>query len=149
MELYLCTYKLIVSNFFSDPVFVYPCAKSHVTCLDCFRQYCSSRLRDRQFWQHPEYGYTLACPVNCADSFIVEIHHFRLLSDSQVQRYLRVKVVLKQTEHIFSTLNIKGLQPKSTFCVPGASSAPSPVAVWEYLSTTLGVQRSLALTVVG
>ncbi|XP_019873597.1 E3 ubiquitin-protein ligase parkin isoform X2 [Aethina tumida] len=73
----------------SDPVFVFPCAAGHVTCLDCFRQYCITRLRERQFWQHPEYGYTLACPTGCADSFIKEIHHFRLLTDEQYAQYQR------------------------------------------------------------
>ncbi|KAJ8918341.1 hypothetical protein NQ315_008034 [Exocentrus adspersus] len=73
----------------SDPVFVFPCAEGHVTCLDCFRQYCSTKLMERQFWQHPEYGYTLACPAGCPDSFIKEIHHFRLLSEAQYAQYQR------------------------------------------------------------
>lgn len=72
-----------------DPVFVFPCAERHVTCLDCFRQYCTTRLIDRQFWQHPELGYTLGCPTGCADSFISEIHHFRLLTDLQYTQYQR------------------------------------------------------------
>ncbi|XP_065164408.1 E3 ubiquitin-protein ligase parkin isoform X2 [Atheta coriaria] len=72
-----------------DPVFVFQCAERHVTCLDCFRQYCRTRLMDRQFWQHPEFGYTLGCPAGCADSFITEIHHFRLLTDQQYDQYQR------------------------------------------------------------
>nr|CAI5836112.1 unnamed protein product [Callosobruchus analis] len=73
----------------SDPVFVFPCSEGHVTCLDCFRQYCITKLSERQFWQHPEYGYTLACPAGCADSFIKEIHHFRLLTNNQYAQYQR------------------------------------------------------------
>nr|CAH7749212.1 unnamed protein product [Callosobruchus chinensis] len=73
----------------SDPVFVFPCPEGHVTCLDCFRQYCITKLGERQFWQHPEYGYTLACPAGCADSFIKEIHHFRLLTNNQYAQYQR------------------------------------------------------------
>ncbi|CAH1117758.1 unnamed protein product [Phaedon cochleariae] len=73
----------------SDPVVVFPCTEGHVTCLDCFRQYCITRLTERQFWQHPEYGYTLACPAGCPDSFIKEIHHFRLLNDTQYAQYQR------------------------------------------------------------
>ncbi|XP_018572816.1 E3 ubiquitin-protein ligase parkin isoform X2 [Anoplophora glabripennis] len=72
-----------------DPVFVFPCAEGHVTCLDCFRQYCSTKLMERQFWQHPEYGYTLACPAGCPDSFLKEVHHFRLLSETQYAQYQR------------------------------------------------------------
>lgn len=72
-----------------DPVFVFPCIEKHVTCLDCFRQYCTTKLRERQFWQHPEFGYTLACPAGCPDSFIKEIHHFRLLTDAQYDQYQR------------------------------------------------------------
>lgn len=68
----------------SETVFVFPCDEGHVTCLDCFRQYATTRLRERQFWQHPDYGYTLACPIGCSNSFIKEIHHFRLLSDNLV-----------------------------------------------------------------
>lgn len=71
----------------SDPVFVFPCAEGHVTCLNCFRQYCSTRLLDRQFWPHPELGYTLGCPAGCENSFIEEIHHFRLLNNEQYERY--------------------------------------------------------------
>ncbi|KAG5877385.1 hypothetical protein JTB14_027996 [Gonioctena quinquepunctata] len=73
----------------SDPVVVFPCVEGHVTCLDCFRQYCTTKLMERQFWQHPEYGYTLACPAGCPDSFIKEIHHFRLLTDVQYAQYQR------------------------------------------------------------
>ncbi|CAG9855836.1 unnamed protein product [Phyllotreta striolata] len=72
-----------------DPVLVFPCTEGHVTCLDCFRQYCITRLTERQFWQHPELGYTLACPAGCPDSFIKEVHHFRLLSEAQYAQYQR------------------------------------------------------------
>ncbi|GLH07431.1 Potential E3 ubiquitin-protein ligase ariadne-1 [Gryllus bimaculatus] len=73
----------------SDPVLVFPCDARHVTCLDCFRTYCSSRLQERQFWSHPEYGYTLACPAGCENSFIIEVHHFRLLTPQQYAQYQR------------------------------------------------------------
>lgn len=73
----------------SDPVLVFPCPEGHVTCLECFRQYCVTRLMERQFWQHPELGYTLACPAGCPDSFIKEVHHFRLLSETQYAQYQR------------------------------------------------------------
>ncbi|KAL3281470.1 hypothetical protein HHI36_004679 [Cryptolaemus montrouzieri] len=70
-----------------DPVFVFPCKDGHVACLECFRQYCSVRLAERQFWQHPEHGYTLSCPTGCPDSFIQEVHHFRLLTETQYAQY--------------------------------------------------------------
>ncbi|KAJ1524212.1 hypothetical protein ONE63_010732 [Megalurothrips usitatus] len=73
----------------SDPVLVFPCKEGHVTCLDCFRTYCVSRLRDRQFWSHPELGYTLPCPAGCADSLIEEVHHFNLLTHEQYAMYQR------------------------------------------------------------
>lgn len=87
-----CFYKSVIysdftiekSSLFSDPVLVFPCAEGHVTCLDCYRQYCVTRLRDRQFWPHPDLGYTLGCPTGCDDSFIKEVHHFKLLTDEQV-----------------------------------------------------------------
>lgn len=71
----------------NDPVLVFPCA--HVSCLDCFQLYCLSRLQDRQFLPHPEIGYTLPCPVDCENSFIEEVHHFKLLSAEQYERYQR------------------------------------------------------------
>lgn len=80
-------FQYLTKYLFSDPVFVFPCEDGHVTCLDCFRQYCSSRLRDRQFWPHPDFGYTLGCPAGCENSFIEEPHHFRLLSDIQVNNF--------------------------------------------------------------
>lgn len=73
----------------AETVLVFPCAVGHVTCLDCFRVYCTSRLMDRQFLSHPEIGYTLMCPAGCNDSFIEEIHHFKLLPAEQYDRYQR------------------------------------------------------------
>lgn len=73
----------------SDTVLVFPCDAGHVTCLDCFRQYCVSRLMDRQFVAHKELGYTLPCPTGCENSFIEEIHHFKLLTKDQYDRYQR------------------------------------------------------------
>lgn len=73
----------------ADPVLVFPCSVGHVTCLDCFKQYCSSRLMDRQFMPHPEIGYTLPCPAGCENSFIEEVHHFKLLTKEQYDRYQR------------------------------------------------------------
>lgn len=73
-----------------ETVLVFPCTPAgHVTCLDCFRQYCVSRLMDRQFLPHPDIGYTLACPAGCENSFIEEIHHFKLLTTEQYDRYQR------------------------------------------------------------
>lgn len=72
-----------------ETVFSFPCPNDHVTCMECFKQYCMSKLTERQFWQHPEYGYTLPCPSGCLDSFIKEIHHFRLLDDYSYDRYHR------------------------------------------------------------
>lgn len=73
-----------------ETVLVFPCQPAgHVTCLDCFRQYCVSRLGDRQFLPHPDIGYTLACPAGCENSFVVEIHHFKLLTAEQYERYQR------------------------------------------------------------
>ncbi|EDW33193.1 GL24602 [Drosophila persimilis] len=73
----------------SETVLVFPCAAQHVTCIDCFRQYCRSRLGDRQFMPHPDFGYTLPCPAGCEHSFIEEIHHFKLLTREEYDRYQR------------------------------------------------------------
>lgn len=71
----------------SETVLVFPCEAKHVTCLDCFRQYCTTRLMERQFMPHPEIGYTLPCPAGCENSFIEEIHHFKLLTKEEYDRY--------------------------------------------------------------
>ncbi|XP_022213694.1 E3 ubiquitin-protein ligase parkin [Drosophila obscura] len=73
----------------SETVLVFPCASQHVTCIDCFRQYCRSRLGERQFMPHPDFGYTLPCPAGCEHSFIEEIHHFKLLTREEYDRYQR------------------------------------------------------------
>ncbi|XP_030242282.1 E3 ubiquitin-protein ligase parkin isoform X1 [Drosophila navojoa] len=73
----------------SETVLVFPCASQHVTCIDCFRDYCRSRLSERQFMPHPDFGYTLPCPAGCEHSFIEEIHHFKLLSREEYERYQR------------------------------------------------------------
>lgn len=71
------------------PILVFPCAEAHVTCLECFVLYCTTRLRDRQFHEHPEFGYTLSCPAGCENAFITEVHHFRLLPEAQYAQYQR------------------------------------------------------------
>lgn len=48
-----------------------------------------SRLQERQFVSHQTYGYTLACPVGCGNSFIQEIHHFKLMEEEHYERYQR------------------------------------------------------------
>lgn len=45
-------------------VVVFPCAAAHVMCLQCFKTYCSIRLRERQFVHNVQFGYTLPCPGN-------------------------------------------------------------------------------------
>lgn len=65
---------------------MFPCEAAHVTCLECFKDYCTVRLSERQFEFDSDTGYyTLPCPAGCADSFIREIHHFRVLSQPQVK----------------------------------------------------------------
>lgn len=71
----------------SETVLVFPCEAGHTSCLDCFKLYCTSRLNDRQFISHETYGYTLGCPVGCENSFIQEIHHFKLLEKDFYERY--------------------------------------------------------------
>ncbi|XP_046391849.1 E3 ubiquitin-protein ligase parkin isoform X1 [Ischnura elegans] len=74
----------------SDPVLVFPCEQGHVTCLDCFRAYCISRLKERRFEFHPLHGcYTLPCPAGCPDSLLTEAHHFRLLTEAEYEQYQR------------------------------------------------------------
>lgn len=73
----------------SETVLVFPCAAQHVTCIECFRHYCVSRLLERQFLPHPEIGYTLSCPAGCENSFIEEVHHFKLLTKDEYDRYQR------------------------------------------------------------
>lgn len=44
-------------------------------------------MLERQFLQHPNVGYTLPCPARCEDSLIEEIHHFKLMTKEQYDRY--------------------------------------------------------------
>lgn len=73
----------------NELVLVFSCLAGHVTCLECFKLYCTSRLSERQFIPNPDIGYTLGCPVGCENSFITEIHHFKLLTKDQYERYQR------------------------------------------------------------
>ncbi|XP_034040789.1 E3 ubiquitin-protein ligase parkin isoform X2 [Thalassophryne amazonica] len=70
-----------------DVILVFQCAERHVICLDCFRQYCQTRLNERQFVHHPIIGYSLPCAAGCGDSLIQELHHFRILGEDQYGRY--------------------------------------------------------------
>ncbi|XP_076372547.1 E3 ubiquitin-protein ligase parkin isoform X1 [Tachypleus tridentatus] len=73
----------------SKVILVFPCAAKHVICLDCFREYCISRLNERNFKQDENFGYTLPCAVGCTDSLIKETHHFKLLGEEHYARYQR------------------------------------------------------------
>lgn len=75
MRLYFLLYR--------ETVLVFPCEAGHVTCLDCFREYCTVRLNERRFEFDEEY-YTLSCPAGCPNSYIHEVHHFHLLGVEQV-----------------------------------------------------------------
>ncbi|EZA56485.1 E3 ubiquitin-protein ligase parkin [Ooceraea biroi] len=73
-----------------ETVLVFPCEAGHVTCLDCFREYCTVRLHERRFeFDTSEGYYTLPCPAGCTNSFIREVHHFHLLDKEQYERYQR------------------------------------------------------------
>ena len=69
-------------------------------CKECFIEYCKNALASRSFKEHRNYGYTLQCPGtiavclsvcsmpfatgHCDDSYISEIHHFRLMTTDEV-----------------------------------------------------------------
>ncbi|XP_006819221.1 LOW QUALITY PROTEIN: E3 ubiquitin-protein ligase parkin-like [Saccoglossus kowalevskii] len=73
----------------SDPVLIFPCQQSHAICIPCFTSYSSTKLNERQFIQTPQYGYTIGCVAGCENSFIQEIHHFRLMGQQQYEKYHR------------------------------------------------------------
>ena len=77
----------------------------HSLCLDCFIQYTKVALTERQFIETAQCGYSIQCPSNssnnnncyyywlslidkCDNSFVTEIHHFRLLGDELVNHAL-------------------------------------------------------------
>ena len=47
------------------------------------------RLNERQFLLDPEIGYTLPCPVRCENSLITETRHFRLIGNTDYDKYQR------------------------------------------------------------
>lgn len=72
-----------------NPVLIFPCKSGHCICLDCFQRYCESKIRDRSFISDEVYGYSLSCPVNCENSLIREVQHFKILNADYYQRYQR------------------------------------------------------------
>ena len=52
--------------------------------MDCFKEYCQTKLTSRQFIQKPSIGYTLLCPNHCEGSEVREMHHFRMLGKELV-----------------------------------------------------------------
>lgn len=73
----------------STPVLVFPCDKSHVMCLECFKSYGIVRLNDRMFIEDKDLGYSLPCPAGCDNSLLQDAHHFYLLGQEQYERYKR------------------------------------------------------------
>lgn len=44
---------------------------AHVMCLECFRVFVESRVNERQLVTSRDVaGYTVGCPMGCADSFV-------------------------------------------------------------------------------
>ncbi|XP_029656806.2 E3 ubiquitin-protein ligase parkin, partial [Octopus sinensis] len=69
-----------------NPILIYPCEKSHVMCLDCFKIYCEQYLLERKF-RLTDLCYSIRCPDHCEQSFIQEAHHFRILGDIKYEEY--------------------------------------------------------------
>lgn len=73
------------------PVLVFPCAKKHVICMECFVSYCIVQLNERRFVEDPDTGYSLPCPAGCPGSLIKDAHHFCLLGSEQVNANITLK----------------------------------------------------------
>lgn len=102
--------KLILNgkcSFYSDPVLVFQCSSSHVICLECFEQYCASRLNERRFVFNSTIGYTLPCPAGCEDSLIDGTQHFKVMGKEQYQRLLHFGA----EEYVLSTGGVLCPQP--------------------------------------
>ena len=67
-----------------DLVVVFNCSEGHCMCVDCFKQYCETKLTSRQFVEK-SIGYTLLCPNECVGSEVTEMHHFRMLGKDLVR----------------------------------------------------------------
>ena len=98
-------FVILISN--SDPVLVFTCSSSHVICLECFEQYCNSRLNERRFVFNERIGYTLPCPAGCENSLIDGTHHFKIIGKEQYQRLLRFGA----EEYVLSTGGVLCPQP--------------------------------------
>lgn len=103
---------------FSDPVLVFNCSSSHVICLECFQQYCNSRLNERRFVFDASIGYTLPCPAGCENSLIDGTQHFKILGKEQYQRLLHFGA----EEYVMSTGGVLCPQPG---CGMGLLADPS------------------------
>lgn len=73
-----------------NPVIVFLCPKRHIVCINCFVIHGIIKLEERDFVLSTHFGYTLMCPAGCADSFIVDPHHFRLLGSEMYEKYQRL-----------------------------------------------------------
>ena len=97
---------------------MFQCSNSHVICLDCFQQYCVSRLNERRFVFDASVGYTLPCPAGCENSLIDGTQHFKLLGNEQYQRLLHFGA----EEYVMSTGGVLCPQPG---CGMGLLADPS------------------------
>ena len=83
----------------ADTVIVFDCLDRHVICVDCFTTYVMSRLNERQLVLDEKMGYTLGCPVNCANSLVAEHKHLLAVLDrddyDRYQRFAAEECVLQ------------------------------------------------------
>ena len=96
---------------------VFQCTNSHVICLECFQQYCMSRLNERRFIFDHNIGYTLSCPAGCENSLIEGTQHFKILGNEQ---YILDSCTSEQ---------------RNTLCRQVVCFVHNLVVVWAYLQT--------------
>lgn len=86
-------------------------------CLECFQQYCMSRLNERRFVFDHNIGYTLSCPAGCENSLIEGTQHFKILGNEQ---YILDSCTSEQ---------------RNTLCRQVVCFVHNLVVVWAYLQT--------------
>eukprot|EP00752_Nemacystus_decipiens_P008131 g7271.t1 len=91
----------------------------HVMCVDCFRVFVESRVSDRKLVTSREFdGYTVGCPMGCADSFIDPACFEEVMGTTFMAKYRRFSAI-----HLASHMRIVWCPACHCGVVPSAAAA--------------------------
>ncbi|CAN0404715.1 unnamed protein product, partial [Ectocarpus fasciculatus] len=109
----------------------------HVMCVDCFRVFVESRVSERMLVTSQDFdGYTVGCPMGCADSFIDPSCFEEVMGAEFMVKYRRFAAI-----HLASHLRVVWCPGCHCGVVPSAAAAAASGARRSSVNPMPGLQQ--------